>query len=41
MGGEPVIFLHSHVPMERFFNGADQENSETQGGNGADQEKEI
>jgi hypothetical protein len=26
-GGNPVIFLHSHVPMERFFDGTDQENS--------------
>ncbi len=28
----PPIFLHSHVPMERFFDGMDQENSKTQGG---------
>jgi hypothetical protein len=33
-GGDPAIFLHSHVPMERFFNGTDQENSKTQGRNG-------
>jgi hypothetical protein len=33
-GGDPVIFLHSHVRKERFFNGTDQENSKTQGGNG-------
>jgi hypothetical protein len=29
-GGDPVIFLHSHVPMERFFDGTDQENSKKQ-----------
>ncbi len=26
-GGDPVIFLHSHVPMERCFDGTNQENS--------------
>ncbi len=29
-GEDPVIFLHSHVPMERFFDGMDQENSKKQ-----------
>jgi len=33
-GGDHTIFLHSFVPMERFFNGMDQENSKTQGGKG-------
>jgi hypothetical protein len=33
-GGDPAIFLHSHVPMKRFFDGTDQENSKTQGGKG-------
>jgi len=33
-GGHPTIFLCSCVPMERFFNGMDQENSKTQGGKG-------
>ncbi len=28
----PLYFLCSHVPMERFFDGTDQENSKTQGG---------
>jgi hypothetical protein len=32
--GDPAIFLCSHVPMERFFDGTDQENSKTQGGKG-------
>ncbi len=27
-----LYFLCSHVPMERFFDGTDQENSKTQGG---------
>jgi hypothetical protein len=26
-GGDPAIFLCSHVPMKRFFDGTDQENS--------------
>ncbi len=30
--GDPVIFLHSHVPMERFFDGTDQENSKNKEG---------
>ncbi len=34
VGGNPAIFLCSHVPMERFFDGTDQENSKTQGGKG-------
>jgi hypothetical protein len=29
-----TIFLCSHVPLERFFDGTDQENSKTQGGKG-------
>ncbi len=33
-GGDPPIFLSSHGPMERFFDGTDQENSKTQGGKG-------
>jgi hypothetical protein len=35
-GGDPrlAIFLHSRVPMERFFDGMDQENSKPQGGKG-------
>jgi hypothetical protein len=33
-GGEPAIFLHSHVPMERCFDGTDQENSKTLGERG-------
>jgi len=33
-GGDPGIFRHSHVPMKRFFDGTDQENSRTQGGKG-------
>jgi hypothetical protein len=32
--GHPVIFIRSHVPMERYFDGIDQENSKTQGGKG-------
>ncbi len=31
-GGDPAIFLCSHVPMERFFDGMNHENSKTQGG---------
>jgi hypothetical protein len=31
---DPAIFLCSHVPMERFFDGTNQENSKTQGGKG-------
>jgi hypothetical protein len=27
-GGDPAIFLCSHVPMNRFLDGMDQENSE-------------
>jgi hypothetical protein len=30
-GGDPVIFLCSHVPRRRFFDGTDQENSKTRG----------
>jgi hypothetical protein len=33
-GGDPTIFLCSHIQMEIFFDGTDQENSETQGGKG-------
>jgi hypothetical protein len=33
-GGDPAIFLCSHVPMERFFDGLNHENSKTQGGKG-------
>jgi len=33
-GEDLAIFLCSHVPMERFFDGTDPENSETQGGKG-------
>jgi len=29
--GDPAIFLCSHVPMERFFDGTNQENSKTRG----------
>jgi hypothetical protein len=29
-GGDPAISLRSHVPMERFFDGTDQKNSNTQ-----------
>jgi hypothetical protein len=28
------ILLYFYVPMERFFDGTDQENSKTQGGKG-------
>ncbi len=31
MGGDPAIFLCSHVPRRRFFDGTDQENSKTRG----------
>ncbi len=31
---DPAIFLRSHVPMKRFLDGMDQENSKTQGGKG-------
>jgi len=31
-GGDLFIFLGSHVLIERFFDGTDQENSKTQGG---------
>ncbi len=37
-GGEPTIFLCSHVPMERFFDGTNQENSKTKSRKGTDQE---
>jgi hypothetical protein len=33
-GGDLAIFLHSHVPMERFFDETDQESSKTHGGKG-------
>jgi hypothetical protein len=33
-GGDPLIFLCSHVPMERFLMGWIRENSKTQGGKG-------
>jgi hypothetical protein len=29
---DPAIFLCSHVPLERFFDGTNQKNSKTQGG---------
>ncbi len=29
-GGVSIIFLRSHVPMERFFDRMDQKNSKTQ-----------
>jgi hypothetical protein len=32
--GRSCYILCSHVPMERFFDGTDQENSKTQGGKG-------
>jgi hypothetical protein len=32
--GDLTIICHSHVPMERLFDGMDQENSKTQGGKG-------
>jgi hypothetical protein len=31
-GGDPAIFLCSHVPMKIFLDGMDQENSKIQGG---------
>jgi hypothetical protein len=31
VGAGPAIFLCSHVPMERFFDGMNQENSKTRG----------
>ncbi len=34
VGGDLAIFLCSHVPMERFFDGTDQENLKTPGGKG-------
>jgi hypothetical protein len=36
--GDPTIFLCSHVPMERFFDGADQENSKNTRRKVSDQE---
>jgi hypothetical protein len=33
-GGDPPIFIFSHVAMERFLDETDKENSETQGGKG-------
>jgi hypothetical protein len=33
-GGDPTIFLCSHVPMERSFDGLNHGNSKTQGGKG-------
>jgi hypothetical protein len=33
-GRDPTIFLCSHVLMERFFDGMDDENSKTQGAKG-------
>ncbi len=32
--GRYAIFLCSHVPMKRFLDGMDQENSKTHGGKG-------
>jgi hypothetical protein len=29
-GGDPAIFICSHVPIERFFDGTDRKNSKTQ-----------
>jgi hypothetical protein len=31
-GGDPAIFLRSHVPMKILFDGTDQENSKKQEG---------
>jgi hypothetical protein len=28
-GGDPAIFLRSHIPMERFSDARDQKNSKT------------
>jgi hypothetical protein len=39
--GDPTIFLHSRVPMERVFDGTDQENSKTQGKNGGNKKKRF
>jgi hypothetical protein len=39
-GGDPAIFLCSHVPMERFFEGTDQENSK-QGKNGGKKKRRF
>jgi hypothetical protein len=33
-GEDPAIFLHYHVPMERFFDGTNQKISVTGGGKG-------
>jgi hypothetical protein len=40
-GGDPPIFLCSHVPMERFFEGTDQENSKQQRKNGGKKKKRF
>ncbi len=34
-GGDPPVFLRSHVPKKRFFDEMDQENSEKQEGKNA------
>jgi len=40
--GDPAIFLHSSAPMERVFDGTDQENSKTQEGkNGGNKKKRF
>jgi len=41
-GGDPAIFLRSHVLMERFYDGTDQENLKTQEGkNGGKKKKRF
>jgi hypothetical protein len=37
-GGDPPIFLHSYVPMERFFDETDQEKLKNTRRKGTDQE---
>jgi len=39
MGEIPLYFLCSHVPMERFFDGTDQENSKKQEGKNGGKKK--
>ncbi len=40
--GDPAIFLRSHVPMKRFFDGTDQENKKIQEGkNGGTKKKRF
>jgi hypothetical protein len=41
-GGDPAIFLRSHVLMEKFYDGTDQENLKTQEGkNGGKKKKRF